>query len=411
MSKLSINLQNLADNTVFTDGDHAITVKAKADGYQDSAASTAAIVTAFTVDTYGTADDPSSTTKVASYKFVAEKGITFAALIDGGGGVGSDFKLTYTGDEQKTVYLTDSSGSYSLAIPASDTIEGKSYSAQWPTTITQLATPTDVAITAATLTFTPVEHATSYEVYADGESIGVFTSPDARSTTISIVDETHDEQSGYSWSALTNSPDITVKVSNAGVVMTDGKTSEKYDVAEYEPSEVFYGVRVDGKKAVVTEYTDDYTFTVSGSTEDVAKTIDALYYTNNITSLVDTWAFNYKLTPLEKGIGGAVVLSKSAYVSGTFNFYNGTDVETCNLVSIVVGDDIVALYSDTGTSVIYYDFTDDTWYAMSNGQATAIPAEYLSKCRTFTVTEAIDVPAFETFMPWLLANAIGEKLG
>lgn len=411
MSKLSINLQNLADFTVFTNGDHAITVKAKADGYQDSAASTAAMVTAFTVDTYGTAGDPSSTTKVNSYKFVSEKGITFAALIDGGGGVGSDFKLTYTGDDQKIVYLTDSTGSYSLAIPASDTIEGKSYSAQWPTTITQLATPTDVAITASTLTFTPVEYATSYEVYADGESIGTFTAPDARSTTISIVDETHDEQSDYSWSALTNSPDITVKVSNAGVTMTDGKVTQSYGVAKYEPSEVFYGVRVDSKKTVVTEYTDDYSFTVSGSSEDVTKMVEALYYTNNITSLVDTWLFDFKLTSLEKSETGAVVLSKSAYVNGTFNFYNGTDVEVCNLVSIVVGDDIVALYSDTGTSVIYYDFADDTWYAMNNGQTSAIPAEYLSQCRTFTVTEAIDVPAFETFMPWLLANATGEKLG
>lgn len=176
MSKIAINLLNYANDAAFTNGDHAVTVKATSSNYKDSLASSAVNVTAFQIDVYGTADNPSETTKHASYKFVAAKGCTFGDLVTNTtdwGTVGAQLK--FTNDAHEEVYLSDGSGDYSLSIRATDVIGGQTYKANWTTMFTQLATPTDVAISASTLSFTAVDHATDYEIYADGTKIGTHT--------------------------------------------------------------------------------------------------------------------------------------------------------------------------------------------------------------------------------------------
>lgn len=175
MSKIEINLMKYANDTAFSVGDHTITVKAVANDYADSNASGSTTVTAFAVDICGTADNPSSTSKVETYKFVCAPGTTLAELVDNTDWSELGYRLWYTDDAQEMVVLTDNNGDYTLNIPATDTVEGKTYSAQWTTIYTQLATPTDVAVDASTLSFTAVEHATSYEIYADGTSIGTHT--------------------------------------------------------------------------------------------------------------------------------------------------------------------------------------------------------------------------------------------
>lgn len=85
----------------------------------------------FRVDIYGTADDPSSTMRVESYTFSTENGDTFMAYIDCTDWSGKTVKLSYTQDDHKMVYLSESGGDYALAIQATEVIECKSYQANW----------------------------------------------------------------------------------------------------------------------------------------------------------------------------------------------------------------------------------------------------------------------------------------
>ena len=74
---------------------------------------------------------------------------------------GATGTYTRTSDTSCTITLSNPTGNVSFSVVGEEALE-------------QLATPTNLSVTDTTLSFDPVENATSYEVYADGVSIGEY---------------------------------------------------------------------------------------------------------------------------------------------------------------------------------------------------------------------------------------------